>query len=812
MAEQSNFPEALGPSPRPNGTNGEPARRGYPEEPEGDEISIHEIVEVLFKNKWIILACFVLMLSGVAVYTLQQTPQYQTSTTLLVNKPESSSQLSEVLGTQASGGAGISRGIANEMEILRSRRIAMRVAEELLDVYNLPGTDQRLEILGEGKDPAKALAIAQELQGRLEVRPVSREVDIVKVTVTSPVPKEAALIANVYASEYIEYNRTTSRSQVSASREFLSEITDKFSQELRSAEEELTSFLNQQSVVAPDQEASQLIGQVSNVQQQQYQTQLELGMAQAELRALKDQLDEIVPGLAKQLTSGDNQAIEALTQRITELELQMDQKYARNPNLKENPSQDPELVQIQQELDQYQARLDERTQNLIDNVIASGASPTDLAMSQSGESVESRINTVTELRRQIMEKNVTVQGLQARMELYDEQLSKYESRLGDIPRKEVIMNRLQRSLTTREELYMQLIGRLQEARIAENAELGYVDVVDEALVPGNPVRPRVQANLFVGGVLGLILGIGLAFIRNAFDNKVRKPEDLRRRGYNVAGVVPDMERVVKQDFKGQERVAVDGHDYSTRLISLLNPLSPVAEGYRRLRTNIQFSRPDKDARAIMITSPNPSEGKTVTALNLAVTMAQSGRRTLYVDADLRRPEGHRMMGLSREPGLVDLLFDSVPDNIEQFATDVDSYLYVLPAGRDVPNPAEVLGSRKMQKFLARWRQEFDVLIVDTPPTLVVSDALILASHCDATVLVCAAGETNWQSVDRSAEALHSVGADILGIMLNRFDLKAAYGGYKYGYGYGYEYAYYNNYYYGQKSSNKSTLGGLIRRS
>ena len=427
MAERSNFPESFAPTPPQNGVGGDQARRGYPDEPEGDEISIHEIVEVLFKNKWIILACFVLMLTGVAIYTLQQTPQYQTSTTLLVNKPESSSQLSEVLGTQSS--AGISRGIANEMEILRSRRIAMRVADELLDIRNLPGTDQRLEILGEGKEPAKALAIAQELQGRMEVRPVSREVDIVKVTVSSPVPKEAALIANVYASEYIEYNRTTSRSQVSASREFLSEITDKFSQELRSAEEELTSFLNQQSVVAPDQEASQLIGQVSSVQQQQYQTQLELGMAQAELRALKDQLDEIVPGLAKQLTSGDNQAIEALTQRITELELRIDQKYARNPALKENPSQDPELVQIQQELEQYQERLDERTQSLIENVIASGTSPADLAMSQSGESVESRINTVTELRRQIMEKNVTVQGLQARMELYDEQLQNYESRL-----------------------------------------------------------------------------------------------------------------------------------------------------------------------------------------------------------------------------------------------------------------------------------------------------------------------------------------------------------------------------------------------
>lgn len=155
-----------------------------------------------------------------------------------------------------------------------------------------------------------------------------------------------------------------------------------------------------------------------------------------------------------------------------------------------------------------------------------------------------------------------------------------------------------------------------------------------------------------------------------------------------------------------------------------------------------------------------------------------------------------MMGMKRDPGLVDLLFDTIPDNMERFATDLDSYLYVVPAGRDVPNPAEVLGSRKMQKYLVRWRQEFDVVVIDTPPTLLIADALILASYCDISMVVCSAGETNWQAVDRTVEALESVGAEIVGVLLNRFDIKAAYGGYKYGYGYEYGYG---NYYYGNQT-------------
>lgn len=790
MAERKNFPEALSQPPYQNGTNGVSAAPP-PLDQEGGEVTLHEVVEILFKNKWIILACFVLVLSGVALYTLQQDREYQASTTILVNSPGSSSQLDLY-----DGGASVPRGMANEIEIIKSRRIAMRVAERLLDIENIPGTDQRFTLLGQAEALPTQLQVAQRLQGHMQVRPVSSDVDIIRLTVQSNVPTEAALLANLYAQEFVEYNRTTSRSQASASKDFLSEITSSFEEELENAENDLTSFLSQQSVINPQAEASQLITKTSSLQEQQYQTQLEMGMVQAELRALEDQMEEVVPGLTRQLSAGDNQAIEALTQQITQIELVIEQKIARNPELRENPELDRELVRLRAEQAQYQERANERIQAMVSDVLASG----DLVVlgGTGEETMQGRLSNLANLRQQIMAKNVQLRGLEGRMDLYGVRLQEYESELSTIPQKDIILNRLQRSLTTREQLYMQLIQKLQEARVAEQSELGYADIVDEALVPRRPVSPNIQLNLILGAIIGLMVGLGLAFVRNAFDNKVRKPEDLRRRGYNVIGIVPDMERVIKQDFKGQDRVDIEGQNYSTRLISLLNPLSPVAEGYRRLRTNIQFSQPDKESRVIMISSANPSEGKTVTALNLAVTMAQAGRRTLYIDADLRRPEGHRLMGIGRDPGLVDLLFDSVPESVEQFTTNVDSYLYMLPAGRDVPNPAEVLGSRKMQKFLAHWRQEFDVIVVDTPPILVVSDALILASLCDTAVLVCAAGDTNWQAIERSAESLQSVGTDILGILLNRFDLKAAYGGYKYGYGYGYEYSYYNNYYYGGK--------------
>ena len=256
----------------------------------------------------------------------------------------------------------------------------------------------------------------------------------------------------------------------------------------------------------------------------------------------------------------------------------------------------------------------------------------------------------------------------------------------------------------------------------------------------------------LGGVLGLLLGVGLAFTRNVLDNKVRKPEDLRKRGFNVLGVIPGMERLIRTDFDRRETVAVDGRALSTRLIALLNPLSPIAEAYRRLRTNIQFSRPDGEVRTILVSSAGPGEGKSVTSMNLAVTVAQAGQRTVYIDADLRKPVGHKMMGQSREPGLVDLLFEPGRTDYEPFASPVDN-LYIIPAGRSVPNPSEIVGSQRMRDLLVSLKKDFDFIIVDTPPILAVTDALSVATQVDGVLLVCSAVETTWQAVERSNEAV-----------------------------------------------------------
>ena len=804
-----------------NGNALPPARAG--EGGQDDEISLQEILNVLRKSKWLILGCFLGVLTLAALYVVLKTPQYRATTSVLVDEQQSTPQLGELMGL-----SGAQNNIANEVEILKSRTIALGVADRLLDEQNVPGTGERLSILTPPEEEELTrLDVMHRLRNSyVTVQPVGREVDLIDIAVASPQPQEATLVANLYAEEFVAYNRASSRRRVSASREFLSDMTDRFRQELEGAEDTLMTFLTEEEVIAPEAEVQQLLEQIKDLSTRRYVAQLEREAALTKLDDLRAEMRRIAPDLAQQLASGEDLALTRLKRERANLVTELEKKYANNPSLREDSSsQNAQIGRLKRRADALQQEINKRARQLVAEAVQNGGGGVEemevappvggsaedfsngtssAAGGASGEQLMSAYGTQTtlgnlnSLQRRMTGLEIEARAQEARLEIIGENLGRYQAELRRIPNKEIVLGRLRRTMDTQEQIYNTLIQQLQEARVAEQSELGYVEVVDEALVPEQPFSPRVLLILVLGSLLGVVLGVGLAFVRNAVDNKVHKPEDLRRRGYSVVGVVPDMKQLVKSDFDGRERITVDGHSYSTRLVALLNPLSPIAENYRRLRTSIQFSRPDTEVQTVMVTSSGPGEGKSVTSMNLALTMAQTGRRTVYVDADLRRSTGHQMMGIAREPGLVDLLFEAYPLGLDRFSTAADN-LSVIPAGSTSPNPSELLGSKKMSDFVARLRKEFDVVIIDTPPVLAVTDALLIAPQCDVTVLVASANETPWHALERSTESLREVGTRPAGIVLNRFDPKTAYGSYGYGYGYGYGY----NEYYGEKPASQA---------
>lgn len=327
---------------------------------------------------------------------------------------------------------------------------------------------------------------------------------------------------------------------------------------------------------------------------------------------------------------------------------------------------------------------------------------------------------------------------------------------------------------------------VQAAAIAQAVSRSLIDAVDElerpsssdvspvklsiitpASAPEEPHSPNVQTNLLVGLMVGLALGIGLAVLRSVLDTRVRGEAELRRvtDAVVLGGVSFDADAAVKP------------------LITQTAAQSPRAESFRQLRTNLQFAHVSHDSKTVLVTSSVPGEGKSTTATNLAIALAQAGQYVALVDAGLRRPMIDQYLGLERNAGLTTALLGKaeVDDLLQPWGAD---QLYVLTAGQIPPNPSELLGSEKMKQLMTRLEGVFDAVIIDAPPLLPVTDAAVLAQQVGGVILVVGTQKVRTTEVEKSLAALEMVDADLLGVVLNRLPAKGpdaySYSYYSYG--------------------------------
>ena len=293
-------------------------------------------------------------------------------------------------------------------------------------------------------------------------------------------------------------------------------------------------------------------------------------------------------------------------------------------------------------------------------------------------------------------------------------------------------------------------------------------VIDRAEVPSTPFEPTPARTAALALVVGLLLGLGIAFLADYLDNSLRNEEDMAKAsGLPVIGVIPKV--------KGWE--PSDMH-----VITRENPTSPTAEAYRALRTAMQFLSVDRHLQTIQVTSPKPGDGKTTTATNLAVAFARAGKRTLLIDGDLRRPRVHHSFSLTNEVGFTSAIAGAGLAEVVQ-KVDGEPNLSVITSGPLPPDPSELLSSQKARALIDACRGQSDLLIIDSPPVLVVSDPLVIASSADGVILVASAGETDRRQVERAAEQLAQVNAPAIGAVLNSLDADHG-GSYSYRYTYG----------------------------
>ena len=329
-----------------------------------------------------------------------------------------------------------------------------------------------------------------------------------------------------------------------------------------------------------------------------------------------------------------------------------------------------------------------------------------------------------------------------------------------------------------------LLQSYEAVRLAEAQTTSSVTQVEPAGVPVYPVLPRVRTNTLLAAMLGLLLAVGIVFLIEALDDTLRDPEEASRQlGLPILGFIA---RYTRPDEPP---------------ITVSEPRAPVAEAFRALRTNIQFASVDRSLHSLLVTSPSPADGKSTVVANLGVVMAQGGRSCVLVDSDLRRPKLHKLLRLSNQRGLSELFVQSqiqMDGSLQK--TEVPN-LFVLTSGFLPPNPSELLGSEKMLEIIHEIEGQSDLLIVDSPPVLAVTDASVLAPRMDGVLLVVKPGVTKFMAVKQAVEQLRRVGANVIGIVLNEVEFKRSRYYYK-----SYYYTYYDSSSYTESGSGNGRKG------
>ncbi|MBC7793788.1 MAG: polysaccharide biosynthesis tyrosine autokinase [Clostridia bacterium] len=723
-----------------------------------DGFDLRAAYGLVMRRRWIFLAVFFATVFFGTLYTLWSPNIYRASARVFIEErtPRVLNQVSEVYEAVPASTWNTTGFYKTQLEIIRSRPIAERVVA-MLDLN--PGTlVTRLEVASAqdggamlNDDPFKGMApdlrtklallnldklqlsrerlveilraidVPTMVQGRVQVVQ-AKESRIVDISLEDTSADHAALFANAVADAYVEYTQdqrfTTNRSAV----EWLNNQLTDLRAKLQTSELALHQFKQDNNIVSVSIEDRQSM--VAQTLEHMNKTLAETTTKRIELEARRDQVKHAL-GEGLRLDSlemiGSSELVKDLKAKEAELKQENAEVTSRYT------PEHPRAIAVRERLSTVQSQLEQETRN-----IYLGTSE-ELASTQSNE-------------RRLREEIETLKG---------EAL--------ELNRKEIEYRRLQREADNNQDLLQVVLKREKEADLSAGLTFNNVRKFEEARVPDRPIRPRVRVNIMIAVVLGLLIGAAVAWLVDRWDNTLKSQQQVEKiLAVSFLGIVPTIKTA--QDGRGRAL------DLAARDHFILdNPRSSVAECCRSIRTNLMFMSPEKPKQSLMITSAGPREGKSTFVVNLSYAIAQSGKRVLVIDSDMRKPRLHKSFGVGNDYGLSNLILGETSYEQAIQETNQDN-LHVLACGPVPPNPAELLHTDAFSKIFAELMKRYDRIIFDSPPVAALSDALVIGSMVDGVAMVVKAHETRWPTALKAKRRLQGVGCRIYGVVLNDVDL------------------------------------------
>ncbi len=720
------------------------------------EANLRDYLSVMYRSRWSILAIFIAVVSVTLYVTLTTPPTFEAAATIIVDERQG-------MGQSLFDFTAISQQrtlINNQVEILKSRSLAQEVMKRLLSSMH----KDSLAILHDLERDKTQAEFIEEWRERVTISPL-RDTDLINIQVRAATPFAAAFLANSFVEAYRDLDVSLSRGEISQVVDFLNEQLRLKEQDLRESEELLKNFLRTEKIASLTDEATQVVEQSAEFESLYKEALIDFEVTQQRLDYLKGRLGKSKETLEAEIAKVSSPLVFQLREEMAEIERNMAIFLAQGVG-----DRDPQVDRERQKLSAIKGRMTEEIQKLV----VGGLPPDDpLAKAQA-------------LVAEILAAEIEATAFRARATALERVVNGYAMQLEGLPEKNVRLARLERNRKVDENLYMMMREKHEESRITQAGQIGKVRVLDPAVEPAKPISPRKKLNVLLGAVLGLGLGLGLALLREHLDTSIRKIEDIEAQGLTVLAAIPRM------DFAELDGMAVDPAHNSFaarpdseagRLVTQFRPKSPASEAYRTLRTNLQYAETVQDLRSFLVTSSGPEEGKSTTISNLAIAVALQGKKTILIDADLRRPVVHRTFRIRKGRGLTNVLVGSstIDEVIQPSGT---KNLDILPGGVLPPNPSELLGSPRMRDLVEQLEMRYDLCLFDSPPLLAVTDAAVLSKQLDGVLLVVKSGQTQHDALARAKELLRNVGARMLGCVLNDVSRENAYGSYQYYYYYG----------------------------
>ncbi|HEV2348438.1 MAG TPA: polysaccharide biosynthesis tyrosine autokinase [Terriglobia bacterium] len=712
--------------------------------------SLRAYWDILSRRRWEVLTVAFVVLTIVAIYTFKMKPVYLATAELEIDSEspliQSLKDLSENLPTDEAY-------LQTQVKVLQSDNLAWQTIQQL-------GLAQNPAFAPDASKPSSRSVEPRILRGKLMSAFSSavsvtlvRNTQILQVSFESTDPDLAARVANTLVNKYKEYDFHQKYDATRQASGWMEQQLDEVKAKVEKSQEALVQYERTNSIVNVSDKQSVVEQRLSDLSR-------DLSSAQSD-RQQKEALYEMVKANPDQVALlAQNDILSKLEEKYADLKSQyVDALGQYGTNF-------PKVVRLRDQVNEIQSLIDRERKRTV-------------------ERIQNDYHAAV-----------------GREKLVSASVAEQKAEVGKINQLLIEHNMLEREFDTNQQLYQNLLQKLKDATVSAGLKATNIHVVDAAVPPSLPVRPKKTINLLLGLVVGLLLGVSLAVVLEGLEHSsIKTAEDVERLlPATCLALIPMAGTSAARYGYGLAKRGTPSPVQGGRLglTVLKDPTSPVAESYRALRSAILFSTAPQPPRSMVVTSAQPHEGKTSTSINVAAVLAQNGARVLIIDADLRNPGVARALGVTNRKGLSGVLTGAygIDEAIER--VESTSSLWVLTAGPHPPNPAELLSSSKMETLMAELRQRFDHVVVDSPPVLLVTDATILSTLVDGVVLVAESGVTPPGALVRAHRTLGIAGGRVLGVVVNKVDSRK--GGYYYGY-----YTKYYGAYYGSSEKERASV-------